>query len=373
MGLHFEADREVLDRALGAIQHLTQRRSLTPILSHIHLSARGEMLELFATDFEMAVQKRIPARILEPGEAALPGRLFYDVVHRGTGNKVTCAVDERFYAQIRFGERSRYRLVGMDPREFPPRPEKAKGKGIALKARDFLGWIQKTLFAASPDESRAALSGVYLERVGATNLLHFVATDTHRLTLLKTPLPDAQEEALPPEGLILPRRSLLELPRMLESDWTVQLSFAPPYVHLTGPDTEVVFRTVEGKFPAYQNVIPQGGSRRVRVRRADLKEALERVGLLIPERFKGIRIQLDMDRLTLHAHHPEAGEGEEVIEAELHGDPLTVGFNAVYLMEPISEIESERVEIQLNDENAPVVLLPEGDPSYLNVIMPMRL
>lgn len=373
MGLKFEIERESFAKALGAAQHLTQRRTLSPILSHIHLRSQGDNLELYATDFEIAIEKRLFARILEPGEAAMPGRLFYDVVHRGKGEKVTFQVDERFHGQILFSDRSKYKLVGMNPEEFPPRTQTSSTPGIPLKARDLLTWIEKTLFAASPDDSRPTLAGVYLEKVPQEGSLNFVATDTHRLALLKVPLPEPRDGGVPEEGTILPRRALQELPRMMEADWTVELSFAPPFVSLTGPDTRVIFRTVEGKFPAYRNVIPQGGSRTLWVNCQELIEALERVSLLIPDRFKGIRVQIEKGQILLHAHHPEAGEGEEVVEAEVKGEPLVVGFNATYLKEPLEEIQSERVEIRLNDESAPVVILPEGDESYLNVIMPMRL
>jgi DNA polymerase-3 subunit beta len=373
MGLHFEVEREVFARALGTIQHLTQRRTLAPILSHVYVGGRDGKLELYATDFDMAVEKSIPAEIHIPGEVALPGRLLYEMVHRGKGQKILCQVDERFHAQLLLSDKSRYRLVGMDPSEFPPRQTLSDTKGILLKAQDLLRWLKKTLFAASTDESRAALSGVYLEVVPSQNTLCFVATDTHRLSLLEVPFPELKEGWIPQEGVIFPRRSLLELPRILEDDWNLELSFIAPYVYLKAPDTLVLFRTVEGKFPAYRNVIPQGGNRRVFVGRKEFLEALTRVGLLISDRFKGVRLTLEEGQITIHAHHPEAGEGTEVVSAEMTGPPIAVGFNTTYLQEPLGEIESERVEIRLSDESAPIVLLPEGDSSYLNVIMPMRL
>jgi DNA polymerase-3 subunit beta len=373
MGLHFEVERDLFARALASIQHLTQRRSLAPILSHVYLGGKEGRLEMYATDFDMAVEKRIPAEIHTEGEVALPGRLLYEVIHRAKGSKVICQVDERFHGQLLLGDRSKYRLVGMDPSEFPPRQKLPEKKGVVLKGGDLLRWVKKTLFAASNDESRPALSGVYLEVVPSRNLLCFVATDTHRLALLEIPFAEMGEGFLPAEGVILPRRSLLELPRILEDRWELEFSFSAPYVFLKGDDTTILFRTVEGKFPAYRNVIPQGGSRQVWVGRKEFLEALGRIGLLIPDRFKGVRLSFEGRQITIYAHHPEAGEGMEVIEAEMKGDPLTIGFNAVYLEEPLEGIDTERVELRFNDESAPVVLLPEGDESYLNVIMPMRL
>jgi DNA polymerase-3 subunit beta len=178
---------------------------------------------------------------------------------------------------------------------------------------------------------------------------------------------------LPPDGVILPRKALQELLKVLGGEGVLRLSVDGPQVRVAWDETVFIFRTVEGRFPSYRTVIPEAPARKAVLNREAFEKALDRVSLVITERYKSVLMRFDSDTLTLIAKNPDMGEGEEQIDCVFEGEPLEVGFNAAYVQEALAEIAEASVELRLTDDVSPAILRGEGDDGYLNVVMPMRI
>jgi len=371
MSVRIELEREAFEHALFGIQSIAQKRAATPVLANVRLKAETDV-ELYATDYDVSLTTRVAnADVLQAGVAALPARLLYDIVKRSQAERIELSIDEQHQATLRTGTRSHYKLVGMDPEAFPQPVDSGEISKLELNRADFRLWIKKTLFAAAKDDSRQALAGVFLEAV-EDEQLRLVATDTHRLALID--VPDTQvRDVIPEDGILLPVKALQELNRILVGDGKLTTAVSSPYVWLFWNDVTFVFRTGEGRFPSYRAVIPEQAERSAIVDRVALIEALERVSLVVTDRFKGVLVKLSGETMTLAANNPDMGEAEESLDCDLQGEPAEVGFNAQYLQDALAEITTDRVELRITDEVSPTLIYGEGDTHYLNVVMPMRI
>jgi DNA polymerase-3 subunit beta len=178
---------------------------------------------------------------------------------------------------------------------------------------------------------------------------------------------------VPKQGIILPRKALQELLKILAGEGEVNLAVDGVNIQVSWDDTVFVFRTVEGRFPTYRTVIPESTSRKAVVDRAEFMQAIDRVSLVVTDRFKCVTLAFSQDTLTISARNPEMGEGEEQIDCSYEGDAMEVGFNAQYVQEAMNEITTDKIELRLIDEVSPTLIYGESDQSYLNVIMPMRI
>jgi DNA polymerase-3 subunit beta len=372
MALAFDIDRAVFEAALAGAQNIAQKRSPAQLLTNVRLETTKGGVRLFATDYDVSLTREVPADIRVAGTAALPAKVLHDIVRKAAGDRVSLEVDDKHQGVLKAGSRSKYKLVGLDPDDFPETPKIKADPALELDRADFVHWLRKTIFASSTDEARASLAGVFLEAAEDPAGLRFVSTDTHRLALMEVGGIQASG-ILPPDGVILPRKALQELLKVLGGEGVLRLSVDGPQVRVAWDETVFIFRTVEGRFPSYRTVIPEAPARKAVLNREAFEKALDRVSLVITERYKSVLMRFDSDTLTLIAKNPDMGEGEEQIDCVFEGEPLEVGFNAAYVQEALAEIAEASVELRLTDDVSPAILRGEGDDGYLNVVMPMRI
>ncbi|TMA39479.1 MAG: DNA polymerase III subunit beta, partial [Deltaproteobacteria bacterium] len=213
--------------------------------------------------------------------------------------------------------------------------------------------------------------GVLMES-GDAETLRMVATDGHRLAKIDRRVPGARLE----RGVIMPRKGLVEARKLLEEvdQGEVTLLVSAKDVRVSTPTVSFFMRLVEGEFPDYRQVIPNTVRARARFNRNDLLAALRRISLLASERSHGVKLHLEKGRLEASASNPDQGEASEDIEISYGGEPLTVGFNARYLIEVLgAHAEGEVMELGLTDEVGPGTVTGASDPDYTYVVMPMRL
>ena len=230
--------------------------------------------------------------------------------------------------------------------------------------------IDKTLFAVSTDETRFNLSGVYLE--SGDEGIRMVATDGHRLAMIERTL----KAPTLPKGVIMPRKGLVEVRKLLEQAEEAELSLviADKDVRVQTPEVEFFMRLIEGEFPDYKQVIPGSTRSKVRMNREDFHGALRRMALLASERSHGVKLGLQKGTLEVAASNPEQGEASEEIEVSYTGEPMSVGFNARYLLDVLGvHAAGDTMELGLTDEVGPGVLHGSLDATFTYVLMPMRL
>jgi DNA polymerase-3 subunit beta len=233
--------------------------------------------------------------------------------------------------------------------------------------------IERTIYAASVDETRYNLNGAFVEVDPSVGRLRLVATDGHRLAQADRSIgPDVEGLA---SGVIVPRKGLTEVKRLVDEDDSdeVEIGFAGNSGLVRRGGVTLVMRLIEGEFPDYRKVIPSNFTITLTVATEILVHALRRVAVLSSERSRAVKMELGDRKLTVSSNNPDLGEASEELDVDYEGTPLTIGFNVRYLLDAVSSLGAKEVRFGLRDANSPAQLQPTDDPDALAVVMPMRL
>ena len=371
--MELSVGREELVRGLHLVQGVVERRTTLPVLANVLLEPTGDGVAITATDMEVGLRTVVPAQVKKKGVITVSARKIYEIVREMNAQEVTIRAAQAGWVEI-LGGRSKFKIVTLDPKDFPSLPlgaQAPQGVTITVAAGTLREMIDRTLFAVSTDETRFNLSGVFL-CPGEDGALRMVATDGHRLAMIDRRIPGAKLE----RGVIMPRKGLAEARKLLDAtpDAEVTMTVSPKDVGINVATVSFFMRLVEGEFPDYRQVIPGAARAKARANRDDLQAAIKRISLLASERSGGVKLQLKKGSLEISASNPDQGEASEDIEVSYAGEPLSVGFNARYLIDVLGvHAEGDVIELGLTDEVGPGVLRGSQDADYTYVVMPMRL
>jgi DNA polymerase-3 subunit beta len=362
---------------LKALQHVTsvvERRNTIPILANVSLRAEGDILHLKATDLDIEVTEVAKAETAAPGGTTVPAHTLHDIVRKlPEGAQIELAgKGEEGRLAITAGS-SRFLLACLPADDFPDLGLDGMSHNFEMSARDLARLIDKTRFAVSTDETRYYLNGIYLHAIEADGGWHLrsVATDGHRLARMDVGLPDG---GMGMPGIILPRKTVQELAKLLaDHAETVAVNLSANKIRFTVGNVVLTSKLIDGTFPDYQRVVPQGNDKIMRVDNAVFISAVDRVSTLSSEKGRAVKLNISDDRLVLSVNNPESGSATEELGVDYHGEPLEIGFNARYLLDISAQFEGDRAVFRLSDPSAPTVLQDEKDSSALYVLMPMRV
>ncbi|HXN87653.1 MAG TPA: DNA polymerase III subunit beta [Candidatus Binataceae bacterium] len=373
-------ERQSLMNGLSLVQGIVERRNTVPILGHVLIEPEGNSIRLAATDLEVGISTQVPCKSGKEKPLTLNARKLFEIVRETEGEEFSINSLENDWIELKCG-RSRFKMMGLDPRSFPAMPSQStKSEGpkksvkaaLTISAAVLATMIDKTIFSVSPDEARYNLSGVFLESHDA-GMARMVATDGHRLSMIDRAVPGFAMEG----GTIIPRKGLTELRKLLDQggESEVRLLLDGQLASLKRGSTEVSMRLVEGEFPDYRGVVPKQTKYRINVTRDALQASIKRAAIFSNERYHGVKLALSSGALTVSSTSPEMGEASETIDVEYRGDEFAVGFNASYLLQALSVIAAEsEIELGLSDEASPcLVRTPASDSEFSYVVMPMRL
>ena len=352
---------------LVPMQGIVERKTTIPVLSHLLLSARGDRLHLAATDLDVSLTSWCEAEVVDPGGVAVQAKKLFEIVRAVVGDEVQLVLEEPRALSIRAG-RSRFKIHGLSPDDFPTLPTVDDKGAIEIPFGDFRRMIGKVLFAVSAEESRFQLNGALLKlKKGG---LELVATDGHRLALVESGLAGGDGE----HSVLVPRKALQELQR-LEGDGNLGYRRGEHHLSFRLGRRELICRILEGSFPDYERVIAKDNDKKAVFDRKALADGVQRVALLTGERARAVRLQFGPDQLTISTSNPDLGEAVEELACDYDGPEFRVGMNPDYLASFLSAVETEKVRLELKDENTQCVGYPMDGPDarYLCVIMPMRL
>jgi len=376
--MHVKVEREALVKAVHRTLGIVDRRGMMPILSHVLMQAEDGGITIAATDLEISYRGYCPAEVQETGVLALPAHYFHNLVKGLSGTTVELNGTGEGKLQV-LADGSEYLFMGLPPDQFPPIPNVAAESLLEVDAATLKEMIDKTIFSTSGEEYQYALQGLCLERVDKEEnpYLRMVTTDGHRLTLIDRLFPHDRQITLE-NSVLIPRKGALELSRTLEGEKIVGLSLTDKDLAVQANGRLLVVRLLDRKFPEYQRIIPEGYEFGFTLERKPFLEIMRRISALSSDRFKGVVLELTPDSLEATFANPEVGEGRENLSlalawGEVAQLPLKIGFNARYLLEPLSTLKSDRVVLEINDPARPCRLAGEGDPDYFGMVMPMDL
>jgi DNA polymerase-3 subunit beta len=241
-----------------------------------------------------------------------------------------------------------------------------------MPQKSFRQLISQVHFSMAQQDIRYYLNGMLLVVEGKEVVA--VATDGHRLAYSCVELTEAPSGPGQRQEIIVPRKTILECQHLLEdSDESLEISLTANQVKFTFGDIELISKLVEGKFPDFQRVIPKGQKNSLMVGREALQAALQRAAILTTDKFKGVRFSLSPNRITVQSTNAEQEEAQEEIEVEYAGDAVEIGFNVSYLLDVLSNLKNEKIQISLGDANSSAVITLSGSENFKYVVMPMRI
>ena len=360
-------------RELTATQGVVERKTTIPILSNYLFEAAGDKLSLTATDLDLSLRTSCTAKVKKEGACTIPARKLHDYVKLLPDADITIKLLENHWVSIRCG-RSNTKMVGMARSNFPGLPVFPTAGVVKIPAQVLRAMIAKTGFAIASEESRYTLNGGLM--VLKPESITMVATDGHRLAHIER----AGEKF---EGIsgelktLVPKKAMDELKSLLDSTETETIEFAKDESTLffrIGPRL-LTSRQLTGQFPNYEAVLPKDNNKSVVLAGADLSAAISRVAQFADERSRAVRMKVDKGEVKISASSTESGESEDSIETNYDGVPVTIGFNAQYLLDFLKATGAGDVRLEFKDAQSAGQLRPaEGeDYKYRYIVMPMRI
>jgi DNA polymerase-3 subunit beta len=361
------ATREDLLSPLQSVIGVVERRQTMPVLANVLLAARDNRLSVTGTDLEVELVAATQVSVQQSGDITIPGRKLLDIF-RSLPEKTSVTLStEGERVSIRAG-RSRFTLSSLPAAEFPLVEEINAQQTLTVPQGEFRRLIDKTHFSMAQQDVRYYLNGLLIETDGKA--LRAVATDGHRLALCEMELAG---KAKTTHQVIIPRKGVLELQRILGTEGDIELAIGTNHVRAEIGDIRFTSKLIDGRFPEYGRVIPSSPPRTVEADRETLRQALQRTAILSNEKYRGIRLTARPDLLTLQAHNPEQEEAEDQVEVSYKGEEVEIGFNVNYLLDALSAIEGDKVQIGLTDSNSSCLIHAPGTAHTRYVVMPMRL
>jgi DNA polymerase III subunit beta len=364
--MKFSAERESLLAALQSVIGVVERRQTMPILANLLLSADQGRLSITATDLEVELVAAAEITSGADGKLTVPGRKLLDICRSLPEGVTLTFTQDGDKLTVKAG-RSRFVLATLPAADFPMIDELAQQQSLQLPQADLRRLLDKTHFSMAQQDVRYYLNGMLLEMDG--KMLRTVATDGHRLALCEMDLPSKATG----QQVIVPRKGVLELQRLLGTEGDVQITVGSNHIRAQIGDVRFTSKLIDGRFPEYSRVIPAASPKAVIADRDALRAALQRTAILANEKYRGIRLALKKNSMTLQAHNPEQEEAEEQVEVTYKGDELEVGFNVGYLLDALAAVDGNEVEIGVTDGNSSCLVRAPGATSARYVVMPMRL
>jgi DNA polymerase-3 subunit beta len=364
-GMKVVCQRDDLAQRLGVVARAVSTRANVQILSGVLLRAEAGRLNLAATDMELSLRSSLEAQVEGEGATVVPGRLLVDLVRLLPENEVTIEHKaEENVLHVTCGPSSAT-LNTYAAEDFPRLPD-LDAVGTFTVGRDsLLDTVSRVARSASRDESRPVLTGI-LVRFEAGKLV-MAATDSYRLSVKETPL----EGEAPDLEAIIPARALGELARIAQGGDTIELGVHENQVVFATGDAWLTTRRIDGQFPNYKQLLPEGFEHEVVLPRGEILDVVRRVGVMV-QRTSPIQLRFAEGELTVFARTQDVGEAKESLPVQFAGDPLEIGFNADFLREGIESIAADEIQLRLISPLRPAVIQGgEDDPTYL--IMPIRL
>ncbi len=355
---------ENIEKYLSTLVKILPTNSQVPVLSNILLEANDEGFYIKATDLEIGIIIKIPAKINKKGALTVPGKQFIEAVTNLPKDRILMSEDkEKLRISIRESKLSFQTLSSM---EFPELMKKKGEKIISLKKEVFDKLFDHLSFSASTDDIRPHLTGVYIVKNG--RLVDMVTTDGYRLTVKSA---DSDNMSKIEEPIIISIQVISEAMGIKSANIDMYVNVEESQVVFEGGDIILIGRLIDGKFPPYDKVMPQDTSTKATVDREEFIQNVRLASVFAKDQSNVVGIEIKGSELKLSAKTSGVGEGEFVTDCEKEGDDNTIAFNIRYLMDALKNFEGKKITLGVNGPTQPA-LLTDDKNSFKHVIMPIK-
>ena len=372
--MKIHCSKEDLVQGVQTINSALSARTTLPILLNFLMETENSKVKVVSTDLEMGVKHYIGAEVESDGSITIPAKKFADILHSlPDGHDIELAVDTGGKVQLKCG-RSHFSIIGAPKSEYPILPEFNRQSAFEVPAGLIGDMVKKTLFAASSDETRHVLNGVFWS--AKKGILELVATDGRRLSIIA-------RKAVPKEKdfqVIVPTKVLSELLRLLgsrekeASDEKLLVGVTENQIAFQLQETTILSRLVGGSFPHYEQVIPKKKDITVSVDTKEILAVTKRAALCAVDRGGSVKYTLGRGTLQVAASSQNLEFNDE-LAVDYRGDEISIAFNPQFVVDALKHVDAEKVSLGLTTPVNPALIEPVGGPEadYRFVIMPMRL
>jgi len=373
--MEFKIEKEQFLKSLQKVQGIVEKRTSMPILSNVLLEATETSILVTATDLEVGMKSSYAAEVKTPGKITVSAKKLYEIVKELPNQSISFSTKDNDWVEIRCGK-VQFNIVGLSSDEFPYFPD-IKEENLFEIETSLLGkMIERTSYAICTDETKYNLNGIFVKVEAGENdvkSLKMVSTDGHRLSIASGNFKGTVASELL-KGVILPKKGVFEMKKVADEEGgTLLFGFMDNSAVIKRGESYMVMRLVDGEFPDYNRVIPTANTQVVTVNKEEFSHSVRRMAILSSEKFKGIMLEITSGGIKISSSNPELGDAMEELDVKYEGEPISVRFNARYLLDVLSVAETERVDMKFKDELSPSIIVPENSDSFLAVIMPMRL
>ncbi|MEH6502700.1 MAG: DNA polymerase III subunit beta [Cycloclasticus sp.] len=355
---------EPLLKVFGVIE----RRQTLPILSNVYLSITDGNIKLSGTDLEVQVTAEASISSQETFKTTIPARKLLDIC-RSLPEASQITLDFEQERVVIKSAKSRFNLRTLSADEYPLFDELNYTNQVLIPRDVLVRAFSKTIFCMAQQDVRYYLNGLMMEIVDGE--LQTVASDGHRLAFSKNKI-DGESQSI--SQIIIPRKAAQEVLRLMEKyEGSVDIKIAKNNVKFVLGGVQLNAKLIDGRFPDFKNVVPDESKHSFNIDKQEFKAALARVSILSNEKYKGIRLDLSSQTMTINANNPEQDEAEEEVGIDYDSEEMSMGFNSSYLMDALNVIESDKVRVSFTDTNSSCLLENPDDKSSRFVIMPMRI
>ncbi len=370
--MKFIVSSSALLKQLAAINGVVASNPIVPILENFLFQLEGSLLTVTASDLQTVMITEIEVESSDKGSIAVPAKLLLDTLRGLPEQPITFKIDAETFGTEIVSENGRYKLSGENPIDFPKVPAVNKTLSIEVAAEVLGKAISNTSFAASTDDLRPNMTGMYLQ-LGESNAT-FVATDGHRLVRYRR----QDLRSANTSTMIIPRKALNLLKSSLPSDdTTVKADFSQSNAFFTFGNIKMICRLIDERFPDYENAIPVNNPNILTINRLELLSSLRRISIYANKTTHQIRLRISQDELVISAEDLDySNEASERLVCDYSGDDLEIGFNAKFLIEMLNNLSSNQLQLRLSAPNRAGILVPndqDENEDILMLVMPVML
>ncbi|GAD21218.1 DNA polymerase III subunit beta [Acidovorax sp. MR-S7] len=364
-----KATQDKVLAVLQSVSGIVERRHTLPILANVLIRKTGNAIQLTTSDLE--IQIRTTAELGgDTGDftTTVGARKLIDILKTMPADQ-TVSLESSQSKLILKGGKSRFTLQSLPAEDFPLVQESAAfGPAFSVPQKVLKALMGQVSFAMAVQDIRYYLNGILFVAEG--NTLSLVATDGHRLAFASATL----EVEVPKQEVILPRKTVLELQRLLsDAEGAIEMQFANNQAKFSFGGMEFVTKLVEGKFPDYNRVIPKNHHNSVTLGRAPLLASLQRTAIMTSDKFKGVRLNIEPGLLRVASNNAEQEEAVDELDIDYGGDAIEIGFNVTYLIDALANMGQDMVKVELADGNSSALMTIPDNEHFKYVVMPMRI
>ena len=366
--MNIKIDRELLLKPLGNVSGIVEKRHALPILSNLLLESKQGSLRFTATDLEMQISTQVKTELSEEFQITISAKKLFDITRAlPESSKIDIQIEE---AKVTVkAKKSRFNLQTLPAQDYPVMTKEVDDAvELKLPQKKFKALLKQVDFAMAQQDIRYYLNGLLIE-IKEKNI-NIVGTDGHRLSFTSTELNTSGQQA----QVIVPRKTIVELVKLLnDTEDPVEISFSKNQVGFKFSDINLITKVIDGKFPDYSRVIPEGHGNSFNINRSLLLDSMLRASILSNDKYRGIRMVIEDNNLKLVSNNSEHEQAEEELEIDYKGDKIDIGFNVTYLIDVLTNIQSDQLTIAFNDSSSSCLVTIPNNEKYKYVVMPMRI